>query len=241
MVLLIPLLRRAAGDLLSPRVLSVMLLPMLAALIVWIGIGWWFGAAWLAWLQGWLASAAMPTWLGLTPEGGVTAIAGGLLLALGFAVAIYLTALLITSLLLMPLLVGVVAQRHFPDLERRHGGSFSGAVGNGVAALAIYLPLALLTLPLWLLGPLGVVASLLLNAWLNRRLFVYDALAEHASVEELARLRRDGGWPVFLLAASLGLLYFVPLLNLFAPTYMGLAFTHYGLDRLARMRRESMA
>jgi hypothetical protein len=33
----------------------------------------------------------------------------------------------------------------------------------------------------------------------------------------------------------------VPLLNFFAPVYMGLAFTHYALDILAKTRKESMA
>ncbi len=118
-----------------------------------------------------------------------------------------------------------------------YGGGFSGSLGNGLSALAVYLPLTLVTLPFWLLGPLGAAISLLLNAWLNKRLFVYDALAEHATADELAALRRNGGWPLFGLAAVLGILHFVPLLNFFAPVYMGLAFTHYGLDRLARMRK----
>jgi hypothetical protein len=73
---------------------------------------------------------------------------------------------------------------------------------------------------------------------LNQRLFVYDALAEHASAAELQQLRRAGGWPLYLLAALLGLLHFVPLINFFAPVYMGLAFTHYGLDRLNQTRKE---
>jgi len=34
-----------------------------------------------------------------------------------------------------------------------------------------------------------------------------------------------------------GLLQFVPLLNFFAPVLTGLAFIHFGLSRLADMRR----
>jgi hypothetical protein len=153
--------------------------------------------------------------------------------------AIYITALLITSLVFMPMLVGIVAERHYPNLARLQGGSFAGSVGNGLYAVAVYLLLWLITLPFWLLGPFGAAISVLLNAWLNQRLFVYDALAEHASAAELQQLRRDGGWPLYLLAALLGLLHFVPLLNFFAPVYMGLAFTHYGLDRLDMTRKET--
>ncbi len=238
MASLFEILRRAATDLLQPRVLSVMFLPMLGALALWGGLTWWFGAAWLAGLDGFVASAPMPDWMGVSLTEWLLGFASFVLLAALLLPAIYITALLITSLLFMPMLVNLVAQRHYPDLARRQGGSFAGSVGNGLYALFVYLLLWLLTLPFWLLGPFGAAISVLLNAWLNQRLFVYDALSEHASAAELSQLRREGGWPLYLLAAVLGLLYFVPLLNFFAPIYMGLAFTHYGLDKLAQSRRE---
>jgi len=233
------ILRRAAADLLLPRVLSVMFLPMLGALAVWGGLFWWFGATWVAGLEGFVSSAPMPDWIGAAVAGWLLGFATFMLLAVLLLPAIYITALLITSLLFMPMLVGIVAQRHYPDLARQQGGSFAGSVGNGLTALVVYLLLWLLTLPFWLLGPFGAAVSVVLNAWLNQRLFVYDALSEHASAAELQQLRREGGWPLYLLAALLGLLHFVPLLNLFAPVYMGLAFTHYGLDKLSLVRKEA--
>jgi len=139
------------------------------------------------------------------------------------------------------MLVGIVGAAHFPELERLRGGSFAGSVSNGVYAIVVYLLLWLLTLPFWLLGPFGLAISLLLNAWLNQRLFLYDALAEHASAEEMARLRGEAGWPLYALAPLLGLLYFVPFLNILAPVYMGLAFTHYALLILKKSREESRA
>lgn len=235
MLSLFEILRRAAADLLLPRVLSVMFLPMLAALILWGGLAWIFGATWLAALQGWLGGVPLPDWMGLSPS--ALGVASGFVLLLLLLPTIYLTALLITSLFLMPLLVGIVARRHYPNLEQFQGGSFSASLGNALPALVVYLPLTLLTLPFWILAPLGAAISLLLNAWLNKRLFIFDALAEHATAAELVQLRRAGGWPLFVLAIVLGLLHFLPLLNFFAPVYMGLAFTHYGLDRLAQMRK----
>lgn len=233
------ILRRAAADLLLPRVLSVMFLPMLGALAVWGGLFWWFGATWVAGLQGFVASAPIPGWLGAAAAAWLMGFATFMLLAVLLLPAIYITALLITSLLFMPMLVGIVAERHYPELTRLQGGSFAGSVGNGLTTLAVYLLLWLITLPFWLLGPFGAAISVLLNAWLNQHMFMYDALAEHASAMELRQLRRDAGWPLYLLAALLGLLHFVPLLNFFAPVYMGLAFTHYGLDKLAQSRKES--
>ncbi len=236
------ILRRAAADLLLPRVLSVVFLPMLGALALWGGLLWWFGASWVAGLEGFVTSVPMPDWMGVAVAGWLLGFATFMLLALLLLPAIYITALLITSLLFMPMLVGIVAERHYPELVRlgggNIGGNFAGSVGNGLYALAVYLLLWLITLPFWLLGPFGAAISVLLNAWLNQRMFVYDALSEHASAAELRQVRRDAGWPLYLLAALLGLLHFVPLLNFFAPVYMGLAFTHYGLDKLAQSRKE---
>ena len=236
---IIEILRRAAADLLLPRVLAVMFLPMLGALALWGSLFWWFGATWVAGLEGFVTSTPMPDWVGAVVAGWLLGFATFMLLAVLLLPAIYLTALLITSLIFMPMLVGIVAERHYPDLAKLRGGSFAGSVGNGVYALVVYLLLWLITLPFWLLGPFGAAISVLLNAWLNQRLFVYDALAEHATAAELQQLRRDGGWPLYGLAALLGLLHFVPLINFFAPVYMGLAFTHYGLDRLESTRKET--
>ena len=236
MALIFQILRRAAADLLLPGVLSVMFLPMLGALAIWGGLAWWFGGVWLAGLEGFVAESLMPSWLGISMRDWLMGFAGFMLLTLLLLPMIYITALLITSLVFMPMLVGIVAQKHYPALQRQQGGSFAGSLGNGLYALIVYLVLWLITLPFWLLGPFGVVISVSLNAWLNQRMFLYDALSEHASAAELRQLRCDGDWPLYLLAALLGLLHYVPLLNFFAPVFMGLAFTHYSLAILARTR-----
>ena len=90
-------------------------------------------------------------------------------------------------------------------------------------------------LPLWLLALflLRVAAalcrgvSLLLNAWLNQRLFRYDALALHAGPRRVAggdpRGARAGCccWGSLLAPLSL-----IPFVNLIAPLYAGIAFTY---------------
>jgi CysZ protein len=93
------------------------------------------------------------------------------------------------------------------------------------------------TLPLWLTGIAAVVLPALLSAYLSQRLFRYDALAEHATAEEYRRLARDERGRLYLLGLMLAGLYYVPVVNLIAPTATGLAYTHYCLDRLARLRQ----
>ncbi|MDP2833661.1 MAG: EI24 domain-containing protein [Pseudomonadota bacterium] len=239
MAFLFEILRRAAGDLMRPQVLTIMFLPMLLALMLWGGLFWGFGTVWVAGLEGVFNDSPLPGWVGPGIAGWVVGMGVYTVLILLLLPAIYLTALFITSLVFMPILLSVVAHRHYPALGRHYGGSFLGSLGNGLYALVIYLLIWLITLPFWLLGPFGVGIAILLNAWLNQRLFLYDALAEHASKEELATLRAEGGWPLYGLAAFLGLLHLVPVINFFAPIYMGLVFTHYGLGQLARARGEA--
>ena len=66
---------------------------------------------------------------------------------------------------------------------------------------------------------------------------ILDALAEHASREEMQTmisLHRSSWWWLGLLT---GMLKFVPVLNLFAPVLTALAYIHFALARLARLRQ----
>ena len=61
-------------------------------------------------------------------------------------------------------------------------------------------------------------------------------LSDHASAEEYSAIRESSWGRMYVLGALLALLYYVPLLNLMVPVLSGLAFTHFGLARLAEMR-----
>ncbi len=105
----------------------------------------------------------------------------------------------------------------------------------------MFVPLWLAALPLSLLPPVGIAATLVLNAWLNQRLFRYDALAEHASAAERATVIRSARGRFFGLGLVLAPLAFVPFVNLVAPIYAGLAFTCLALDELAALRQRAVA
>lgn len=236
MDLILRALGRAGQDLFSGRMLALALLPMGLALLFWGTLAWLFGAAWKDGVVELLAATPLQTLAAWSGADWLLPYAAIVFLTLLWLPLVYVSALLITSLALMPVIVGFIAGRDHVALERRRGGSVAGSFGNASLALSLYLIGWLLSLPLWLFGPLGALASLWLNTWLNQRLFLYDALAEHADAEELRALRTEGGWPVLGLSGILGLLHLVPLFGLLAPVYMGLAFGHYALDRLGAKR-----
>lgn len=226
---------RALRDLFSLRVLWVVVWPMLVAILLWLVLGVTFWSTFSGWLTQGLDAIGIQTWLA---EIEPVWIANGIQLLLHlmlFVPAVMLTALVITALFAMPALIRVVAERDYPDLGRENGGGMIGSVWNAGIAIVVFIVLWVVTLPLWLIG-VGVLVPFVAAAYLNQRLFRYDAIAEHASAVEMQRLfkqERGGWWGLGLLT---GLLQFVPLLNLLAPVVAALAFIHFGLARLARIR-----
>jgi uncharacterized protein involved in cysteine biosynthesis len=160
-----------------------------------------------------------------------------LLLWLLLAPMILITAVLIAAVLEMPLIVSFVAARYYPTLEKRRGGTVLGSIGNALVAVLVFAGLWIVTLPLWLTGVLVPVLPLVLAAYLNQRLFRYDALSEHASPEEFRAILEASWGRMYLLGVMLALLYYVPLLNLLVPVLSGLAFTHFGLAQLQELRQ----
>lgn len=179
----------AARNLFSAKVLAVALLPMLAALALWAGLAWWFWDSWVEAARSALGGMADFVGFGQSDLSALASAAATGLVVLLLLAAVLATASLSAAVLAMPMLVGVVARRDFPRLERRQGGSAFGGLWNAFAALGAFLGLWLLSLPAWLIaGPFAAVVPWLLSAHLNKRLFRYDALSEHASAEEMRRL-----------------------------------------------------
>lgn len=222
------------------RVLALAFLPLCAAIPIWIL------AAFLLWSplshavadaiahsltgRGW---ASDPGWVATTGGGIVTFVL--LTLAVG---ALVLAAIAVFA---APVFVRAVESRHFPALERKHGGTLAGGVANATVTLAIWLLLWIVVLPLLFVPVVGVPASLGVNAWLNARLFRYDALSEHASTAERAAIFRAARGRLLALGLALAPLSFVPIVNLVSPLYAGLAFTCLCLDELVALRARTPA
>ncbi|MCC6069858.1 EI24 domain-containing protein [Massilia sp. GCM10020059] len=98
------------------------------------------------------------------------------------------TALLFMGVVAMPAIVRHVSQRQFPQLEKKHGGSFAGSLAVNLTGFLIFVPLWLFSLPLYALAPVAIIAQAVLWGWLTQRVMSYDALSEHASEEERATL-----------------------------------------------------
>jgi hypothetical protein len=218
--------------------LWLMVWPMLIALAAW-GIAalflWGRTALWLAaHLKQWVESGVFFVRF---ETGDATLVVAHVLLVLLFVPLVWTTALLILSTFGMPAMVEHVAERRFAQLARRQGGSVAGSVWNGVVALAGLAGLCLLSIPVWLVPPLWPLIPVALMGWLNQRVLRYDALAEHATAEEMRQIFAARRGALFALGAVLALLAYVPLVGFAAPVLFGLAFIHFLLGELEARRQ----
>jgi len=225
-------------NLLHPRMLWLMIWPVLIALAIWgtvVFIFWTQAALWLGGLlRQWIESATVfVSW----DAGAVALFSAKVILVLMLVPLIQLTALLILGIFGLQAMVEHVAERRFPQLERRHGGSLSGSVWNSGVALAGMLLLLVASLPLWLIPPLWPAIPVAIMGWVNQRVLRYDALAEHASADEMRAIFSAQRGPIYLLGFVLALAGYVPIVGFFATVLFGLAFIHLLLAELQALRQ----
>lgn len=255
---------RAAAYCLHPRVIALSVLPLVLMVVASLGLGYLFWDRAIdavnATLEGWSLVTTFFTWLERFDLGGLKSALAPLIIVFLATPVIVIVALLAVSVLMTPSMLQLVADRRFPKLERRHGGSlWRGALGSLLATLVALL-LLLLSVPLWLVPPLVLVIPPLIWGWLTYRVLSYDVLAEHASREERHELMRRHrpallamGVLAGLLGAAPGIVWasgvmFVALAPVLVPAaiwiytlvfaFAALWFAHFALAALEALRLE---
>lgn len=238
-------LAAAGRSFFTARMMGLVIKPLVGATVFWCVVAWFGWGHWQAMFQYLFTHFSSSHWFSLGALSWLGSAVATIMLTLGSILLILVTALLITSIFAMPAMINEIAQRYYPALERKQGGTNTGSVLSAARAVGVYLALLIVSLPLWFLIPLGgVVFPLLINGWFNERLFRYDALAEHASREEYRALTRRNRRGLYLMGLALAAIQLIPSATLlllpivlfFLPVYTGLAFVHYSLGRLQALR-----
>jgi uncharacterized protein involved in cysteine biosynthesis len=236
--------RRATISQLQPAMLLLAIGPVVVAALFWAGVLWWKWSTLLVALD--TLFKALPVLESVSDRlllYGVKVIPF-IFMAFAFAALFVpltmITALGFISIVGMPLMARHVAARDYPDVERRHGGSFAGSLANSLQALFWFVLLVVPTFVLWFLPFVGLFIPLFLLGRLNARVLRYDALAEHASAEELRRLAAAPGLRWGWLGVMGALMNLIPFLWFFSTTITGLAFIHTALDALDTERAPSL-
>ena len=188
MGLLVDSFWRAALYCLRPRVIMLSMVPLLLIGTLGGALGYFYWGAAVQGMRSLLESftvlATFWGWLQAWGMGDVTAVVAPLMVILVATPLLVVVSLLAVALLMTPALVTLVAQRRFPHLERKKGGSFWAGALWSVGSTLLALIALVVSVPLWLVPPLVLVLPPLIWGWLTYRVMAFDALAEHASAAE---------------------------------------------------------
>ena len=255
---------RATAYCLHPRVIVLSLLPLVLMAGLALGLGYFFWEpaidAVRAAFNSWSILQTMIGWLqGIGLANLKTVLAPMVVVFLSTPVIVVLSLLLVAAFM-PPAMLTLVANRRFPLLERKHGGSFFGSALGALWATVAALAALAVSIPLWFVPPLVLVLPPLIWGWLTYRVMTYDVLAEHASVEErreLARRHRSsllgmgvltgylGAAPSIVWASGALAIVFAPVLVPVAVwiytlvfAFSALWFAHFALAALQALRRE---
>jgi hypothetical protein len=241
---------RAVAYCMHPRVIALSFLPLILMVLLSFGLGYFFWEGAVASVTGWLQNyelmQAFLGWLDQLGMGGLRSVFGPLLVLVMATPVIVLLCLLLVAVFMTPAMVELVVQRRFANMERKQGGSMVVSV-------------------LWSLGStlLAVVALVLILppliwGWLTYRVFAFDALAEHATVDERKRILRERRGTLLIMGVASGYLgaapsllwasgaMFIAMAPLLVPVaiwiytlvfaFASLWFAHYALDCLQALR-----
>ena len=121
---------RAAVQCLHPRVILWSLLPLLLAGGAVAVLGWAYWESTVAGVRGaleqWSLVAAMLHWLDSVGAGSLRSLLAPLIVVALSVPAVVVLTLLLVALLVTPTVVRMVAERRFPALERKEGGTWWG-------------------------------------------------------------------------------------------------------------------
>ena len=258
---------RAAMYCLHPRVIALSILPLVIMAVVSLGLGYFFWEAAVAAVRSNLESFelvnTMVQWLeGLGLSGLRLVLAPALMLFLAIPV-IVIVSLLFVAIFMTPAMVALVAERRFPQLERKKGGSMLASLAWSLGSTLLAAIALLLSIPLWLIPPLILVLPPLIWGWLTYRVMSYDALVDHASSEERRQIFKEhrasllgigvlsgylGAAPSLIWASGAMFVAMAPILVPVAIwiytlvfAFSSLWFAHYTLAALELLRKKNNA
>ena len=190
---------RAVAYCVRPRVIALSFLPLILMVAMALGLGYLYWEPAIDWVRNTLEASAiiktMLDWLQGIGAGALKPVLAPLIVIFAVTPLIVVVSLLVVALLMAPALVSLVAERRFPNLERKRGGSWLGALVWSLGSTLLAMIALVVSVPLWLVPPLILILPPLIWGWLTYRVMAYDALAEHASRQERIELfRRHRGW-----------------------------------------------
>ena len=256
---------RAAAYCVHPRVIGLSFLPLVLMVVVSFGLGYFFWentvASVAAWLESYQLMQAFLGWLERIGMESLRTVFAPLFVLILATPVIVVVCLLLVAVFMTPTMVAMVGRRRFAGLELKQGGSLLVSILWSLGSTLLAVLVLVVSMPLWLIPPLVLVLPPLIWGWLTYRVFAFDALASHASVEERKLLLRQNRSSLLLMGILSGYMGAAPSLLwawgafaiVLAPVLVPVAiwiytlvfafaslwFAHFCLAALARLRGQT--
>jgi hypothetical protein len=258
---------RAAMYCLHPRVIALSVLPLAIMAVLSLGLGYFYWESAVAAVRSNLESFAlldtMVRWLETLGLSGLRVVMAPVILLFLAIPVIVIVSLLFVAIFMTPAMVALVAERRFPSLERKKGGSMLASIFWSLGSTVLAAIALVLSIPLWLVPPLILILPPLIWGWLTYRVMSYDALVDHASSEERRQIFKEHRGSLLAIGIISGYLgaapsviwasgaMFVALAPVLVPVaiwiytlvfaFSSLWFSHYTLEALEQLRKKNNA
>ena len=258
---------RAAAYCLHPRVIALSVLPLVIMAVISLGLGYFYWEPAIAAVRSNLESFelldTMVRWLESLGLNGLRVVLAPVLLLFLAIPVIVIVSLLFVAIFMTPAMVALVAERRFPGLERKKGGSMLASIFWSLGSTVLAAIALVLSIPLWLVPPLILILPPLIWGWLTYRVMSYDAMVDHASSEERRQIFKEHRGSLLAIGIISGYLgaapsiiwasgaMFVALAPVLVPVaiwiytlvfaFSSLWFAHYTLEALDQLRKKNNA
>jgi hypothetical protein len=258
-------LKRASAMMFSPRIWALIGRPMLISLLFWgvaIALVWWLaGDSIVGWIHGLqFGHAADVSWWQRVVNW-LIGVGSLMLLSLVFLLLVVVSSMFVISVFGMAHINAAVATRYFPDLAARQGVSMWRTMRHTIGWTLWFAFFWIVSTPAYLVAGLGALLQTGVIARFNQKIFVLDALANHADPLEYEHIAQQhnrnlfglglvvtllGALPTFVWLGSVMGVVLIPLTALLSVltftalfTFCGLAFSCYCLQALHDKRVSS--
>lgn len=233
---------RALRSQMHPRMILALLLPFMAIMLLAIVLLWVGWTPLTEWLGEELAQSPVPGMV--DPVIGATAFLALKAWLIPVAAVFILlplagiAGLAVAAVWVMPLVLRHVGKRDYPDVDPRGKHASAISVWNAIWVSTLFVLGWIITLPLWLIPPMGLILTLFWWTFAFTRMMRVDAIVDHASAPERRLLLRDRSSGYWLLGLGCALLNLIPPAWVFLPVFSGLVYAHYSLEALRQLRRD---
>ena len=225
----------AFKDILRPKIVGLLLTPFIGSILFWGSLTYF--------LWGWLTNLGILLFQTSLIQSMIDLLSSYLIIGhdpfvfftkFFFILAVILplsliTALIITSIFLVPIVVEELRKTDFPSLVKKSNSIFSGTTAT-LSISAKYFSSWIGTLPLWFLFPgANLIVPYLLLSWFNSRLFTWEVMIEISTNTETKEFIQNHFINLWSLGLLTSILYFIPILNFIAPVLTAAAFSRYCL------------